>query len=105
MTTPTHLIVDLSIFIIFLNITNISPDYGDLTLLAGSNLIDLDHLLSKPIYHPKRNPFKTYIFHKQWRVFVILGVALIFFRPFMFLGVGLLLHLFLDYLYIVREKV
>lgn len=105
MTTPTHLISDLAVFIIFINIPNILPNYTDLTLLLGSNLIDLDHLLSKPIYHPKRNPFKTYIFHKQWITITILSILSVFFRPTMFLGIGLLLHLFLDYIYIVREKV
>jgi hypothetical protein len=105
MTTPTHIAVDLGVFIVLLHIGTLDPNYIDLALLLGSNLIDLDHLLSRPIYHPKRNPFKTHPLHGQWGLLLLLSIAMLFYRPILFLGIGLMLHFFLDYLYIRREGV
>ena len=86
-------------------VQNLNPNYIDLVLVLSSNLIDLDHLFSNPIYHPKRNPFITHFLHKRWKVAIIFSILVLFYRPLMFLGIGLLLHFFLDYLYIKREKV
>ena len=105
MTTPTHLIPNLVVFLVLMHVQNLNPNYPDLCLIIGSNLIDLDHLFSKPIYHPKRNPFKTHFLHKQWEIITFLSVFMLFCRPLMFLGIGLILHFFLDYLYIKREGV
>ncbi len=105
MTTPTHVIVNLMVFILLIQISSLSLNYIDLSLIIFSNLIDLDHLFSRPIYHPKRNPFKTHFFHKQWKVILLFSVIFLFVRPLMFLGIGLILHFFLDYLYVKREKV
>ncbi len=105
MTTPTHIAVDVVALLIIIQLKLIHPNLMDLILLFGSNLIDLDHLFSRPIYHPKRNPFTTHPIHKKWLATSIISVILILYRPCMFLGVGLLLHLFLDYIYIKREKI
>jgi hypothetical protein len=104
MTTPTHIAADAVVLLIIIQLNLAHPNSMDLVLLFGSNLIDLDHLFSRPIYHPKRNPFKTHPIHKRWLIASLVSIALILYRPGMFLGVGLLLHLFLDYLYIKREK-
>lgn len=104
MTTPTHIAVNLAVFVLLIQTKIVDPNYADLTLIICSNLIDLDHLLSKPVYHPKRNPFTTHLIHKKFKFIVAFSLLLIFFRPLMFLGVGLLLHLLLDYIYIRREK-
>jgi len=105
MTTPTHVTTDLIIFLVLMHVQNFNPNYTDLGLIVGSNLIDLDHLFSCPIYHPKRNPFKTHVLHKYWKIISALSILLLFYRPLMFLGIGLILHFFLDYLYIKREGV
>jgi len=104
MTTPTHLAANLVIYLALKKAGVYAPNATDAILLFSSNLIDLDHLLAKPIYHPHRNPFITHPVHKQWRAVTIISVALLFYRPLMYLGLGLLTHLFLDYIYIKREK-
>jgi len=105
MTTPTHVASNLIVFLALAYVQNLNPDYADLGLIISSNLIDLDHLFSKPIYHSKRNPFTTHFLHKCWKVAIIFSILILFYRPLMFLGIGLLLHFFLDYLYLKREKV
>lgn len=105
MTTPTHVASNLVVFLVLMQFQNINPNYTDLYLMLGSNLIDLDHLFSHPIYHPKRNPFKTHFLHKQWKIITFIAILMLFYRPLMFLGIGLILHFFLDYLYIKREGV
>jgi len=102
MTTPTHLVSNLVAFLILTHVQNLNPNYINLGLIIGSNLIDLDHLFSRPIYHPTRNPFKTHFLHKYWKIISIFSVLLFFYRPLVFLGIGLILHFFLDYLYIKR---
>jgi hypothetical protein len=105
MTTPTHLAVDAAVFFCLMQWAGFEVGYWDAVLIAGSNLIDLDHLASRPIYHPKRNPFKTHFLHRHWRALLLVSVAMFFVRPIAFFGLGVVLHLFLDYLYIIREKV
>jgi hypothetical protein len=105
MTTPTHVAADLGAFIVLTHIGTLDPNYVDLAILLGSNLIDLDHLFSRPIYHPRRNPFKTHPLHRQWIAISLASVLMLFVRPLSFLGVGLMLHFFLDYLYIRRERI
>ncbi|KKQ03096.1 MAG: hypothetical protein US18_C0017G0020 [Parcubacteria group bacterium GW2011_GWB1_36_5] len=105
MTTPTHIASNLVVFLTLIHVQNLNQNYLDLCLIIGSNLVDLDHLFSSPIYHPKRNPFKTHFLHKQWKVISFLSILMLFYRPLIFLGIGLILHFFLDYLYIKREKV
>ena len=105
MRTPTHIEVDLGVFIALVYVGNLNPNYVDLALLLGSNLIDLDHLFSQPIYHPKRSPFNAHPLHKQWGMILLLSAIMLFIRPLIFLGIGLILHFLLDYFYIKREKV
>jgi hypothetical protein len=104
MTTPTHLAANLLVYLVLKKAGVDAPNTIDAVLLFSSNLIDLDHLLARPIYHPRRNPFIIHPIHKQWRAVIIISLALLFYRPLMYLGLGLLTHLFLDYLYIKREK-
>jgi hypothetical protein len=104
MTTPTHVIADLAVFLILLQVKVVDPNYTDLALIIGSNLIDVDHLFSQPIYHPNRNPFTAHFLHKRWMLLITFSIILIFIRPLMFLGIGLLVHVFLDYIYVRRIK-
>lgn len=105
MTTPTHVAANLVVFLALLHTQNMDPTYPDLWLMLSSNLIDLDHLFSRPIYHPRRNPFKTHPFHKQWRLVLCASILVLFIRPLMFLGIGLLFHFLLDFIYNKREGV
>ncbi|MEK7118521.1 MAG: DUF6122 family protein [Patescibacteria group bacterium] len=104
MTTLTHVAVNLATFAALAH-APIDANYTDLALLVGSNFIDLDHLSAQPIYDPKRNSFAAHFLHKQWRMVSILATAMLFIRPVSFLGVGLLSHFFLDYLYNKRERI
>jgi len=105
MTTPTHVAINLGVFLVLMQIKNLDSNYIDLSLIIGSNFIDIDHLFSKPIYHPKRNPFTSHPIHKQWKLILFISTLTLFIRPLMFLGIGLILHFLLDYMYIKREKV
>lgn len=105
MTTPTHVAANLGIFLLLMQADGLSPNYTDLVFLIGSNLIDLDHLSSRPIYDPMRNGFKTHFLHQNWKVILLVSILMLFIRPMMFLGIGLILHFFLDYLDIKRKKI
>ena len=105
MTTPTHVAVNLGVFLVLMQVKTLDPNYADLALLVGSNLIDLDHLFSRPIYDPMRNPFKTHFLHKQWETILLLSILTLFIHPLLFLGIGLILHFFLDYLDIKRKGI
>ncbi|HEY4505213.1 MAG TPA: DUF6122 family protein [Candidatus Paceibacterota bacterium] len=105
MTEPTHVAVDLGVFLILMQIGSLNPNYTDLSLIIGSNLVDLDHLFSRPIYQPGRDSFKTHFLYKQWKMVLLLSILMLFVRPLMFLGIGLVLHFFLDYLDTIKEKI
>ena len=100
MITPIHLIFDLGAYLLVNKIDIVGANNVDLLLLFSAELIDLDHLLSKPIYHPRRNPFKTHILHKKWPIILTISILLMLYRPVLFLGIGLLTHLLVDYLYV-----
>lgn len=105
MITPIHLIFDFGIYALA-NKTGIASANGaDLLWMFSAELIDLDHLLSKPIYHPRRNPFQAHILHKNWKIILLIAISLFFFRPVLFLGIGLLSHLLLDYFYVKIYKI
>ena len=97
MITPIHILFNLLIYFI-LGKTLILTTNIDLILLLCSELIDLDHLRAKPIYHPRRNSFKTHPLHKQWKIILIISLLLLFYRPLMFLGIGLISHFLLDFI-------
>lgn len=100
MITPIHLIFDLSAYFLVNKIDIVDANNVDLILLFSAELIDLDHLLSKPIYHPRRNPFETHILHKKWPIILTISILFMLYRPALFLGIGLLAHLFMDYCYV-----
>jgi hypothetical protein len=96
--TPMHIIISLILYL-FLG-KFITVGIIDLLLLLSAELIDLDHLFSKPIYHPKRNPFKNHFLHKNYIIMILVSLILVSMRPTLFLGIGLLSHLILDYIYV-----
>ena len=105
MTTPTHIAVNLGVFLLLMQRNGLNPDYADLSLLVGSNLIDLDHLLTRPVYDTKRNSFKTHVLHRNWKMGLFVSLLMLFIRPLLFLGLGIMLHYFLDYFYNKRERI
>ena len=97
-----HIAFNLIVFFLMKQIIHVN--YFDLILLFASNLMDLDHLFSKLVYHPKRNPFKAHFLHKNWIIILIISISILFVRPLTFLGIGILSHLILDYFYIKKNK-
>lgn len=63
--------------------------------LLLANLIDLDHLLSQPMYDPLRCSLNNHLFHKTWLLPVYALGTLTRFRYFF---LSLLGHLLVDYL-------
>ena len=100
MITPIHLLFDFGVYFLVNKINIVDTNSIDLLLLFSAELIDLDHLVSKPVYHSRRNPFQTHIIHKNWLALSALSILFILYRPTLFLGMGLLSHLFVDYCYV-----
>lgn len=98
MTTPVHLAVNFGIYLALAQVPSIETNYTDLALILGANLIDLDHLLVRPIYVPMRNSFKTHLLHKPWKCVLVVCACLMLFRPLMFLGIGVATHYLLDFI-------
>jgi len=96
MITILHVIFNLSVYFIIGLFIPVS--YIDLFLVLFAELIDLDHLPSKPVYKKGRNSFETHFLHKRVFIVLIIALTMLFIRPIMFLGIGILLHFFLDYL-------
>lgn len=66
--------------------------------IFGSNLIDLDHLLSSPIYDPTRCSINNHILH-SWYIFPVWIIGLFFRNKFVrYFCLGVILHLFLDFI-------
>jgi hypothetical protein len=97
MLTIIHLLFNILIFFIIDKI-GFNLNSADFIFMLASNLIDLDHLRSKPIFKPGRNSFKTHLLHKQWKLVTVLSFIILFIRPISFLGLGILLHFLLDIL-------
>lgn len=105
MITLVHICFDLLLLVIISLADIIKINILDVILLFSASLIDLDHLFSKPIYDPKRNQFKAHFLHKNWAVILVLSIILLFIRPVLFLGVGLISHLLLDFVYVKIRKI
>ena len=105
MRTPTHILFD-TIVLFLLDIFH-ALDFTiiGLSIMICAELIDLDHLFSKPIYAPRRNPFKTHFLHKKWLYVLIFSILLFFNSYSIYLGIGLMCHLFLDLIYIKLYKI
>lgn len=94
----------LAVILVFFAITSLQPTSYDLCMMVCANFIDVDHLLSKPIYQPGRNSFKAHVFHRAWKV--VLGISVLMsFTPFFYFGLGLILHLLCDLIDIHKENI
>ncbi|MFB9864899.1 DUF6122 family protein [Rufibacter immobilis] len=65
-----------------------------LLMLAG-NLLDLDHLLANPIIDPNRCSVGYHMLHQYW--LIPLYVFLAVFSKTRLIGIGLVVHIILDY--------
>jgi len=99
-TTPIHFGFNVIIYYLISVLFSIEFVLFNLIYLLLAELIDLYHLFSRPIYVKRRDPFKTHFFHKNF-IFIILFAILIMFIsvPFVFIGLGLISHIFLDFIY------
>lgn len=64
----------------------------DMVYFLASNLVDVDHLTAKPIYDPSRSSF-VHPLHKSWAAVCLAGGLIN-----IWLGAGLALHFYVDYL-------
>ena len=102
MITLVHLIFDILLWLLIRKL--ILVNYLDLLLILIISFIDLDHLRAKPIFVAERNSFKTHPFHKKWKALSVVAILLLFIRPIMFLGLGILSHFLLDHIYSNLQK-
>ncbi|MDD3861227.1 MAG: DUF6122 family protein [Bacteroidales bacterium] len=66
-------------------------------ILIATMLVDLDHLLSSPIFDANRCSINFHILHTYYAM--IGYVILLFFRrPFNIIGIGLLFHMLVDWI-------
>lgn len=66
-------------------------------ILLATMLVDLDHLLANPIFEINRCSINFHPLHSYYAMVVY--VALLFFRkPWNIIGIGLLFHMFTDFL-------
>ena len=80
--------------------SNIPFTLTNMILLCSSELIDLDHLLTKPIYEKGRNPFQTHVLHKNWKYLLAISVIVLPFKHINVIALGLISHFLLDYIYV-----
>lgn len=77
-------------------------------ILLGTMVVDLDHLLANPIFQSDRISIGYHLLH-TYPAMAIYGVMLLLPRPYNIIGVGLLFHMFTDfvdgmYMYIGNES-
>jgi hypothetical protein len=66
-------------------------------ILIATMLVDLDHLFADPIFQANRCSINFHFLHSYYAM--LLYVVLLFFRrPFNIIGIGLLFHMFTDYI-------
>ncbi len=99
-----HIAINIGIYYIISLIFPVEFTALNCVFLVCAEFIDLDHLLSKPIYKKNRSSFATHFFHKAWLYTMLFAIGLIIlaqyiFHPIMYLGIGILSHLLVDYLY------
>ena len=65
-------------------------------ILIATMLVDLDHLLANPIFQANRCSINFHVLHTYYAMLIYVG--LLFFRkPFRIIGIGLLFHMFTDF--------
>lgn len=64
--------------------------------MIATMLVDVDHLLADPIYSFSRCSINFHILHSYYAIAVY--VILLYFKKFRVLAVGLLFHMFTDFI-------
>jgi hypothetical protein len=62
--------------------------------MLSAYLIDLDHLLADPVFDPDRCSIGFHPLHSFWAIGVY--ALLVFFPKTRLIGIGLLIHIFVD---------
>lgn len=65
-------------------------------IMLATNLVDLDHLLADPIVDPDRCSIGYHLLHQYWAIGVY--VVLTFIPKTRLIGLGLVIHMVLDYI-------
>jgi hypothetical protein len=65
-------------------------------VLSATMLVDLDHLLANPIYDPNRCSIGFHPLHSYYAI--VLYILLLVFKRSRIIGIGLIIHMILDYL-------
>ena len=63
-------------------------------VMIGTMLVDIDHFLSSPIFDPDRCSIGTHLLHQPFLLPLFMGLSLV--PRFRLLGLGLMIHMFLD---------
>ncbi len=63
--------------------------------MAATMAVDLDHLLADPVYDPQRCSIGFHPLHQTWAI--LLYAALLFPEKSRWYGIGLLIHMALDW--------
>jgi len=98
MITLVHIIFNLTAYFSLSRIFSFEMELGIAILLISAELIDLDHLFSRPMIQRNRNSFKTHFFHKNWKIVILFAIILLFFNPAYAIGLGLISHMVLDFI-------
>ena len=64
-------------------------------IMLATMLVDLDHLLADPVYDPNRCSIGFHPLHTSWAVAAYAGMTA--FRRTRLVGIGLLIHMALDF--------
>ncbi len=65
-------------------------------IMLATMLVDVDHLLATPIFDPGRCSINFHPLHTYWAMAVY--VVLLFFKKTRIIAVGLLFHMFTDFI-------
>ena len=64
--------------------------------MIATMFVDVDHLLANPIYSPNRCSINFHILHSYYAMGVY--VVMFYFKRFRVISVGLLFHMFTDFI-------
>ena len=63
--------------------------------MVSTILVDLDHLMAKPIFDPTRCSIGYHFLHTEWAIGCY--VLMLFYKKTRIVGIGLVLHMIVDY--------
>lgn len=66
-------------------------------ILIATMLVDLDHLLANPIFQANRCSINFHVLH-TYHAILVYTILLLLRKPFNVIGIGLLFHMFTDFI-------